>query len=145
MPSIKLANGQAVQDVRTWDGYKWVSRIGKIRTVRGWEHFFKPSPHFSDDFINRSGMVLQNAKALTKSAVSAGSAILPVSNTSNFAVGHEITITDGIKQEQAKISAVGINSLTVTALTNDYPQNAIVARTTAVGAGYDTRTTYQII
>jgi hypothetical protein len=149
MPTIKLANGQAVQDIREWDGIKWVSRVGKVRTVNGWENFFKPEPSFIDDFTIRSGMILQNASALTKQSLTVGATSISVSNTANFLVGHEITITDGVNQEHVRVTDVGVNSLIVTPLSYAYPQNSIVARTTALlttnGATFDTRTTYQVI
>lgn len=148
MPSIKLANGKAVQDLRVWDGLKWVSREGKVYTEKGWEYFFKPSPSFLEDFTNRTGMILQNAKAITKQVTTAGTSTLSVNNTANFVVGQQITITDGINTEYARVTAVGTNSLTGTSLINTYPSNAIVARTTAVltpaGTAFDTRQAYTI-
>ncbi|KAA0944061.1 hypothetical protein FQ087_18215 [Sporosarcina sp. ANT_H38] len=57
--------------------------------------------------------------------------VIPVSTSTGFYVGQEVTITDGVSNENVKITAVGVGSLTITPTALPYKINALVARTTS--------------
>lgn len=74
--------------------------------------------------------------------------VLPVSNSTGFHVGQEVTIADGINSENVRITGVSASDITITPLSVEYQLNAIIARSTSVitsgKIGYLTRTTYTI-
>lgn len=84
------------------------------------------------DGINPSKLTLDTAKTDITQAVSVGTTTLPVESTNGFKVNTEVTVYDDTNMEEVKITAIGTNSITVTALTKAYKKGAKVARTNVV-------------
>lgn len=74
---------------------------------------------------------LDNDKAVVQSALGIGATSVTL-NAAPFAVGEFVTIYDNNKSEQAQITALNGNGITVAALANAYPKGAFVARSNAV-------------
>lgn len=106
MAHIQLANGQTVKELRVWDGSKWVAKKGRIYDGARWIDFIRPSLTFKDDFASLIGMSRFNASTHIKSAVNAGTTILPVQTSTGFYIGQEVTITDGVNSESVRVTAI---------------------------------------
>lgn len=88
---------------------------------------------FSDtlaDGAAPSKMTRLTASADIVAVVEAGETEIPVDTVVGFVVFTEVTVFDGSNSEDVMITAVGVNSLTVQALTNAYVKGARVARST---------------
>jgi hypothetical protein len=79
-----------------------------------------------------SKLTLDTTKADITQAVSAGATVLPVDSVTGFKVDTEVTIYDDVNQEEVMITAVGTDSVTVSAIANGYKKGAKVARSNVV-------------
>lgn len=69
--------------------------------------------------------------AIAQNSLVAGTTTIPL-DVVNFAVGEQITIYDDTTQEELHITAVGGDSITVSATTNAYKKGAVITRTSAI-------------
>lgn len=74
---------------------------------------------------------LDNDRAVVQSSLGVGATSIPL-NAAPFTVGEFVTIYDNNKSEQARITAINGNGLTVAALTNAYPKGAFVGRSNTI-------------
>lgn len=148
MASIKLANGTAVIELRIWDGAKWVGKRGRVRNGVSWDEFIRPILAFRDNNVTQIGMAKQLATTLVKTALPAGTSVIPVQSSSGFLVGQQVTITDGVNSESVRVSAVTTGKLTTTRRTKSYKNNASIFRSNSTAADsklkYPIRATYTI-
>lgn len=87
---------------------------------------------FIDDFDGAPNkMIRQEAMADITSAVTAGTTVLPVDNTTGFTPFVQVTVYDGTNTEDTLITAIGDGTITVQALAHDYVKGARIARSNA--------------
>ncbi|WJY27488.1 hypothetical protein [Sporosarcina trichiuri] len=77
-------------------------------------------------------MALDTAQTVVKEALSVGATVLNVVDASAFSPLTEVTVFDGTNSEDAMITAISGNAITVQALTKSYVKGAFIARTNAV-------------
>lgn len=75
-----------------------------------------------------------NNKAVAQSAIAVGATSI-VLDASPFSIGSYVTLYDGTKHEDIKITAVSGTTITVSATTNAYPKGASIAQSNAVVTG----------
>lgn len=73
----------------------------------------------------------ETAAATITTPVAAGTTVLPVDNVADFVPFTEVTIFDGTSTEDVLITAIGVDTITVQALTHDYVKGAQIARSNA--------------
>lgn len=81
-----------------------------------------------DGTTSRSAML--NASADVTANVSRTDKVIPVSSTAGFEPMTYVTIYDADNYEHVLITEIGVNSITVQALTHDYSKGAKIARST---------------
>ena len=74
-----------------------------------------------------------NNKAVAQTAISSGATSIAL-DVAPFSIGSYVTVYDGTKHEDVKITAVSGTTITVSATANAYPKGASVAQSSAVVA-----------
>ncbi|MET3657815.1 hypothetical protein [Sporosarcina psychrophila] len=131
MAHIKLANGQEVKELRVWNGLQWEPKTGRVHNGTRWVDFIRPGLSFKDDMAIQTGMSRFGAETTLNSAITAGRVTLSVLNGTGFFVGQEVTLVDGLNNENVTITNVSGNSIAVTPTKFPYKKNAVIARTTS--------------
>lgn len=131
MAHIKLANGQEVKELRVWNGLQWEPKTGRVHDGTRWVDFIRPGLSFKDDMAIQTGMSRFGAETTLNSEIIAGRVTLSVLNGTGFFVGQEVTLADGLNNENVTITNVSGNSIAVTPTRFPYKKNAVIARTTS--------------